>query len=455
MLLKQQRELMATGLVTKDQMTAAMQSDAGKKGDILLALLEMNSVDSAALLAALASMFKVPYLDIGACQPTAEALKLCDEKLCLDFAFIPLEIQGDDLVIATDNPVDYNMLDHLRFKLGKRIKPIFARPDFIARKIREVFQGDAAVNAAMRALEDSGGFEPEREPAKPRQQTVNPDELRRGAEDSSIIKLVNGIIIQAMKIGSSDVHIDPGEKQSTVRLIVNGELRPNLKFPANVHQSVAARIKMMSGLDLSNLSSQQDGRTRIKLWGKSYDMRVSTLPATQGERIVLRILNKGGVPHDVIHQSAEVPPQKLKNTPAVQRHGDGKKVILVVDDSASIRNLVKFVLESNGYDTLQAEDGLEAWNMVQSLKPDMVIADCDMPNMTGPELVRRMREQQQFNNTPIVLLTGQKNEEDEVLGLEVGADDYIGKPVEPLKLQARVKKTLAMYARIRQAAQGE
>ncbi|MDX8408031.1 MAG: response regulator, partial [Mariprofundaceae bacterium] len=132
-----------------------------------------------------------------------------------------------------------------------------------------------------------------------------------------------------------------------------------------------------------------------------------------------------------------------------------KPLILVVDDSSSVRNMVQFVLESQGYDIVQAVDGQEAWDMVQDIHPSLIVADCDMPKMTGPELVQRLRGQPRFNETPIVLLTSKRDEEDEVLGLEVGADDYIGKPVEPLKLQARIKKTLAMYARVRQAMKGD
>jgi len=734
MLLKQQRELMATGLVTKDQMSEAMQSETGKKGGILMALLEMRNIDADAVLSALAKMYKVPYLDIESFKPTEEAVKLCNEKLCLDYAFIPLEVQGNDLVIATDNPVDFNILDNLRFKLGKRVKPVFARPDLISQKIREIFQGDAAFDAAMQALDDSGDLDADTETGDHKQEPANLDELKRGAEDSPIVRLVNGIIIQAMKTGSSDIHIEPGERQSIVRLRVDGRLRPSLKFPSNVHQLVASRIKIMSSLDISNSRSPQDGRTRIKLWGKSYDMRVSTLPAMHGEKVVIRILDKSGLslsleklgfapsaeqrvrecierptgavlvtgptgsgktttlysflhhvqseenniitvedpvefqikginqvqvnpkanmtfasalrsilrqdpdvvmvgeirdqetaaialhaaqtghlvmstlhtndapstitrlvemgiepallassvtlivaqrlvrrlcpgckqavpvdaeitrrfdfPDDIeffegqgcescgktgykgriaIHEvlsmtdrlralvadgahdrelmqtardegmltmftdgiskalqgltslqevmraatapegfslrerlgenkqvlPLDVMRKSVEDAHTVKRQADGKPLVLVVDDSGSIRSLVKFVLEAEGYEIAEAEDGLEAWNLMQRMKPDLVIADCDMPNMTGPELVRRMREQQHFNDTPIVLLTSKRGEEDEVLGLEVGADDYIGKPVEPMKLQARVKKTLAMYARIRQAVQEE
>ncbi|MBL4775466.1 MAG: Flp pilus assembly complex ATPase component TadA, partial [Mariprofundus sp.] len=150
--------------------------------------------------------------------------------------------------------------------------------------------------------------------------------------------------------------------------------------------------------------------------------------------------------------------QRLMSFGEVQRRRDKshaehtitmeQKTILVVDDSSSVRNLVEFVLDADGYKILQAEDGQQAWNMLQRFKPSLVLTDYEMPNMSGLELLRRMREQERFNDVPIIMLTARKNEDDEVKGFTAGADDYIGKPVEPLKLQARIKKTLSLYEHI-------
>ncbi len=131
-----------------------------------------------------------------------------------------------------------------------------------------------------------------------------------------------------------------------------------------------------------------------------------------------------------------------------------QKTILVVDDSISVRNLVEFVLDADGYKVMQAEDGQQAWNILQRYKPNLVLTDYEMPNMNGIELLRRMREQERFNDVPIIMLTARKNEDDEVQGFNAGADDYIGKPVEPLKLQARVKKTLNLYEHIISRSKG-
>jgi len=131
-----------------------------------------------------------------------------------------------------------------------------------------------------------------------------------------------------------------------------------------------------------------------------------------------------------------------------------KKPIIVADDSKSIRNLVRFVLQAEEYEVIEAEDGVQAWQLLQRYgsKIGLVITDFEMPNMNGDELVKRIREEKKYNSLPIILLTSRKEEEDEVLGLDSGADDYIGKPVEPMKLQARVRKVLGMYERIRSAA---
>ena len=133
----------------------------------------------------------------------------------------------------------------------------------------------------------------------------------------------------------------------------------------------------------------------------------------------------------------------------------GKQTVLVVDDSKSIRSLVKFVLQSEGYDVIDAEDGQQGWDTLQRLSEEisLVLTDYEMPNMSGPELLAKIRESTKYDHIPVVMLTSRKDEEDEVFGLEAGADDYIGKPVEPMKLQARVRKVLAMYARISSAIQ--
>ncbi len=729
MQLKYQLQLIQSGVVTEAQLSEAEAAAKFDKKNIITALLEIESVEHSVFLNALAKIYKTPYVDLRSCKFDEALLQICSEKLCKKYNFIPIGQNETDIIIATANPLDINMLDALAFKLGKRIVAKFTRPDRIQSKIRDLYQHthsdfDAVVDHLDDGLDDEHILTQEMVAT---QETSSLDELKRGAEDSPIIKLVNGVIVQAMKIGSSDIHIEPGERQSVVRLRVDGRLRPMIGFPSKAHPLVASRIKIMSKLDISNSRTPQDGRARVKLWGKSYDMRISTLPALHGEKIVMRILDKGGlalnldvlcfeelaykrirecigqptgavlvtgptgsgktttlysflhhikdeemnlitiedpvefqidginqvqvnpragmtfatvlrsilrqdpdvvmvgeirdeetaeialhaaqtghlvlstlhtndapstitrlldmaiepsmlasslnlivaqrlvrrlcpkclkqekpdhelierfdIPDDVvfyekvgckacmnigykgrlgIHEvlyvndrmrtligrgagdrelmqaaredgmlslfedglckalagqtslqevlrSSVLPEgfslsehldddQQLMSFGAVQRRRDKnnasqtdsheQQTILVVDDSSSVRNLVEFVLDADGYKILQAEDGQQAWDILQRFKPNLVLTDYEMPNMTGLELLRRMREQDRFNDVPIIMLTARKNEDDEVQGFSSGADDYIGKPVEPLKLQARVKRILNLYKHI-------
>ncbi|MES0372022.1 MAG: response regulator, partial [Mariprofundaceae bacterium] len=135
---------------------------------------------------------------------------------------------------------------------------------------------------------------------------------------------------------------------------------------------------------------------------------------------------------------------------SAKAQSSGKKSVMIIDDSKSIRALVKFVLQSDGYEVIEAEDGDQGWDLIQRLGDSLslVLTDCEMPNMSGMELVEKVREQSKYDSIAIVMLTSRKEEEDEVIGLDSGADDYICKPVEPMKLQARVRKMIGMYDRI-------
>ncbi|PIW47282.1 MAG: pilus assembly protein PilB [Zetaproteobacteria bacterium CG12_big_fil_rev_8_21_14_0_65_54_13] len=725
MQLKYQRQLIQSGVLTEAQLTEAEALALARKKSLFAALLEMDSVDDDLLLTALSRLYKTSYIDISKTVIDPKLMEICPEKLCLKYAFVPVGQNETDIVIATASPLDVSMLDALGFKLGRRIVPRLARPDLILRKISESYQdSESAFSAAMDDLDDEHALTQEMEDT---QQTANLDELKRGAEDSPIIKLVNGVIVQAMKIGSSDIHIEPGDKQSVVRLRVDGRLRPMIRFPSKAHPLVVSRIKIMSRLDISNTRTPQDGRARVKMLGKSYDMRISTLPAMHGEKVVMRILDQGGLAlsldvlcfestaykhirqcieqptgavlvtgptgsgktttlysflhhikneemnlitiedpvefqieginqvqvnpksgmtfsavlrsilrqdpdvvmvgeirdeetaeialhaaqtghlvlstlhtndapstvtrlldmgieptmlasslnlivaqrlvrrlcpkcrvetkpsadmiarlgipegvvfydkagckhclnigykgrmgvHEVLYVSERIRKliargatdrelmqaareedmltlfedglskalsgqtslpeilrvctfpegfvladhldenQQLLSFGEVQRRRDkaharytiasDQQTVLVVDDSSSVRNLVEFVLDADGYKVMQAEDGQQAWNMLQRMKPNLVLTDCEMPNMSGMELLKQMREHDRFDDVPVILLTARRSEEDEVAGLKAGAADYIGKPVEPLKLQARVRKTLALYEHI-------
>jgi len=224
---------------------------------------------------------------------------------------------------------------------------------------------------------------------------------------------------------------------------VNDRMREMISREAPVQDlMLAAREDGMFCLFEDGINKALAGVTSIE-----EVIRNSTPP--EGFRLDQRINEEGG-----LMSIGEVQKQKDKAHNQENLY-TGKQTVLVIDDSKSIRSLVKFVLQSEGYDVLDAEDGQQGWDTLQRLKDNisLVLTDFEMPNMNGPELVKKIRENSSYDHIPVVMLTSRKDEEDEVFGLESGADDYIGKPVEPMKLQARVRKILSMYARIASAIQ--
>ncbi|MDQ6971379.1 MAG: ATPase, T2SS/T4P/T4SS family [Mariprofundaceae bacterium] len=732
MLLRLQRQLIDAGVVTQEQLNTAVELQKEQNGKLLSALLRVEGVDADRLLRALAGIYKLPYLDVSSIRPDQKLLDRCGEAFCREHHFVPIDEAENHVAVAIVDPLDFSALDAIRFKLGKKIMPCFAHPDVIRRRIQELYQGEAEFEMDMGSISMGQSAETDMlQTEEKKDDGLTLDAIEKGAGDSPIIKLVNAILVKALKMKASDIHIEPGEIGSVVRMRLDGKLHATIKFPAKIHPLVASRIKIMSKLDISNSRIPQDGRTRIKIWDKYFDLRVSTLPSVHGEKVVLRILDKSGLSlsldvlgfekladarvrecikrptgavlvtgptgsgktttlysflhsindeetniitvedpvefqirginqvqvnvaagmnfaaalrsilrqdPDVVmlgeirdHETAEialhaaqtghlvlstlhtndaastvrrlldmgvdapslsaalnmvvaqrlvrrlcpkckvekapdqefmerfdiprglifyepvgckhcsdigykgrvgvhevlfitdqmreligtgatardilrlareegmftlfedglnkalagitsldevlhvgVPPEGFKLSERIaderlislpdakalrNRASDldptreGQARVLIVDDSASVRNLVKFVLSAQGYHIIEAEDGQEAWRMLQQDSYDLVLSDFEMPHMAGPELVQRIREQGKFDGMPIILLTSRDSEEDEVGSLETGADDYIIKPVEPLKLQARVKKVMGMYRRMRRAMQ--
>ncbi|MEF8793778.1 type II/IV secretion system protein [Thiohalorhabdus sp.] len=137
-----------------------------------------------------------------------------------------------------------------------------------------------------------------------------------------------------------------------------------------------------------------------------------------------------------------------------KREADEPNTVLVVDDSRTIRDMTRFVLESEGYKVISAEDGREGLETAYKELPDLVLTDMEMPNMNGDELVQKIKDDPGMVHIPVVVLTSQEGEETEAGVLAHGADDFINKPIEPMTLTARVKKTLTTYQRFYTGGQG-
>jgi len=278
--------LASTGL-TADQLDDARDQHAEKGGRLLDHLLAAGHVSSDEVLAAWSRQ-----LDLVV-RPQIRAEDVDDElieKIPIAFAknhgIIPLRREDDGgVTIATSNPMATDPLDDLRLIFeGAEIQLELANERTILGAINEAYDRgpgstDALAEDAAGDLDFLAG------------EISEPEDLLDAADDAPIIKLVNSLLQHAVKERASDVHLEPSETEIRVRFRIDDVLYEPIKpLPAGLHASIVSRIKIMGGLNIAEKRLPQDGRIRLKIAGRDYDVRLSTLPITYGERVVMRLL---------------------------------------------------------------------------------------------------------------------------------------------------------------------
>ncbi len=278
--------LMERGYITAEQMDKALayQKEHRDKrvGQILI---ELGFVTESQVLEALAQRLGLSIVSVGALTPDLSATALIPRELAERQNLLAVGFDGDALVIVTNDPLNYFALEEVRQLTGKptvvRLSELAPLQKAIAYYYAEVGAREAA-NVANR---DMAGAEPE---------YVQLDESENGDMEAPIVKLLNSLLDRAISTGASDIHIEPFEKNTRVRMRLDGVIVEYVTLERTVHQPLIARIKIMSGLDIAERRLPQDGHFRIRANGAFVNIRVSILPTVFGEKAVLRVLASAG-----------------------------------------------------------------------------------------------------------------------------------------------------------------
>jgi general secretion pathway protein E len=203
---------------------------------------------------------------------------------------IPIAIEEDTFVVAVADPISLEPLEEMRMMLGKEVKAVYCPRDIILTTLNEVYnQEEGAASQMFADLKDK------RDDAREDGDVEVYDLLDRRRDQATIVKLINVILTEAIQQGSSDIHFDPTEDGLKVRYRIDGVLQLRHSPAAEYQQQLITRIKVMSKMDIAEHRLPQDGRIKLKMGPREIDFRVSTVPVVNGERIVLRILDKGNV----------------------------------------------------------------------------------------------------------------------------------------------------------------
>lgn len=219
---------------------------------------------------------------------------LIPHALCERQRVLPLKLEGRRLVLALADPLDTGLLDDLRFVTGLELKPVLASTTAIRGKIAEVYgiedRTDLTDLETIVSMTDP--YEGIEIVIDEGEDDLSLEDLLKGTEEPPAIRLVNSVILEAIRVGASDIHIQPRTKNVMVRYRVDGILQDKIQIPHVLHQSFVSRLKIMAELDISERRRPQDGRITVKTPMRIVDLRISTLPTINGEKVVMRILDR-------------------------------------------------------------------------------------------------------------------------------------------------------------------
>jgi len=287
---------MDQGALSPDQLSRAEEMAEEREMTLEESLLHLQIVERVQLQSATAALLGLEFLD--ALDVDAIDVELSTD-LPVGFAkgnlMLPLWRTEDAIRVAVADPLDLENLDALQIAYGESLEPVVVPAQTLLDAINKVFDRRAAADQVMSDIADEQVISSE--------QTIdNLDiDIIDADDEAPIIRLVNAILNQAVKARASDIHIEPFERYISVRFRVDGVLSEILQPPKRFHASVASRIKVMAGLDIAEKRIPQDGRIKIKVAGRDIDIRLSTVPTSHGERLVMRLLDKTAVLQDLSH----------------------------------------------------------------------------------------------------------------------------------------------------------
>ncbi len=277
--------LVENGLITQKQLEIALEKSSGTNIKIGEILVEQGIVEERQISKILEIQLGIPYIDLEKTHIDAKLPRLIPEKMARDRVMIPVSLYDKTLTVAMMNPTNIYAIDDVKISTGMDVKPVIAGRQDIIRAIGLFYEKEGTDKAleefdetyVMELFEDIDG------------------EILENVEKAPIVKLLNSIIHQSIKMRASDIHIEPLEKILRVRFRIDGDLQEIMRPPQNSHSAIVTRIKIMSGMDIAEKRIPQDGRLSMDVDGDIIDMRISVVPTVHGEKVMIRILDRSAV----------------------------------------------------------------------------------------------------------------------------------------------------------------
>ncbi len=329
----------------------AIRGEGGKApGSLWEALVAKRRMTDAEILTAISTRFRLPLADLSQAEPRSH--EGVPEELARKYNILPLRITNSLLEVASANPFDIDAEKMLAFATGREVRLLLAAPARIREKLDETYRANDMVAKLLTGMADS----------EVHQLTDEPDDLSASAEEAAarpIIRLVDTLLADGITSRASDIHVEPTDAGVIVRYRIDGVLREIMKIPRTAGIPLISRMKIMSGMDIADRLRPQDGRARVAVNGNPVDLRVSTLPASHGEKVVIRILDQKGT---VLTLTAlGMVPEERDTIEGLVRNKEG--IVLVTGPTGSGKTTTLYaalrLVQNTGVNIVTVEDPVE------------------------------------------------------------------------------------------------
>src|SRR5580698_4876052 len=284
------QRLVQDGVVDESGMHAALQAAIDRKTSFVTQLVLSGTAKARDIAIAASAEYGVPLFDLNSLTVDLEAVRSVSDKLLAKHRVLPLFKRGKRLFLGVADPTNLHVIDEIKFQCGLGVEAIVVEDDKLQKLLDKAIE---QVDTAMPSLSDEEGVDLESLEVSAGDDESGGEVARNDdVEDAPIVRFVNKVLLDAIRRGASDIHFEPYEKVFRVRLRIDGVLREVAQPPVQPTGKIAARLKVMSRLDIAERRVPQDGRIKMRLSKtRAIDFRVSSCPTLYGEKIVLRILD--------------------------------------------------------------------------------------------------------------------------------------------------------------------
>jgi type IV pilus assembly protein PilB len=278
--------LLEKNLITKEQLDEALALSSKKGIRLGEALLELKLLDDVQLAKILSEQFDIPFKSLREVRIDHDLARLLSPQKARENLILPLYRENGRIIVGIVDPSNIFALDDLRMVTKSEVFPVIVPRNELVEAINQIW-GSEEVEKVLEEIIV------QKEEEENQYQEVSLEEI--SSQEGPIAKLVNSILVDAVRRGASDIHIEPTEKNVRVRFRIDGVLHEIMFIQKRYQAAIVSRIKIMSDMDISERRIPQDGRIKANIRGEVYDFRVSTLPGVFGEKVVLRILGRGSI----------------------------------------------------------------------------------------------------------------------------------------------------------------